>query len=75
MTSDTKKTQASSKSETESSSAKLSSSKTKRGDSGKKRRKPYNSPKLEELGDIREITLGGSPGVGDSGNFSTEKPP
>jgi hypothetical protein len=31
------------------------------------RRKPYKSPRLEVLGDVRDITLGGSPGVGDSG--------
>ncbi len=30
-------------------------------------RRPYKSPNLAELGDIRDVTLGGSPGVGDSG--------
>ena len=30
-------------------------------------RKPYVSPRLERLGDLRDITLGGSGGVGESG--------
>ncbi len=30
-------------------------------------RKPYHKPQLEELGDLRTLTLGGSPGAGDSG--------
>ncbi len=30
-------------------------------------RKFYRKPHLEELGDLRTLTLGGSPGVGDSG--------
>lgn len=30
-------------------------------------RKPYASPRLEELGDLRELTLGSSVGVTDSG--------
>ncbi len=29
--------------------------------------RPYATPRLEALGDIRDITLGGSPGQGDSG--------
>lgn len=29
--------------------------------------KPYSKPILEELGDLRSLTLGGSPGVNDSG--------
>ena len=28
--------------------------------------KPYQSPQLIAYGDIRDITLGGSPGLGDS---------
>jgi hypothetical protein len=40
-----------------------------------KPRKPYLKPRLEELGDLRSITLGGSPGAGDSGGgISTEFP-
>ena len=32
-------------------------------------KKLYSPPKLEKLGDLRTITLGGSPGTGDlSGN-------
>ena len=30
-------------------------------------RRPYVSPRLVELGDLRSLTLGGSPGAGDSG--------
>jgi hypothetical protein len=32
-------------------------------------RKPYKKPCLEELGDLRAITLGSSPGPVDSGGF------
>jgi hypothetical protein len=41
-------------------------------------RKPYHKPLLEELGDLRTMTLGGSPGIGDfSGdpNFTAPLPP
>lgn len=30
-------------------------------------RKPYAKPVLEKLDDLRALTLGGSPGMGDSG--------
>lgn len=30
-------------------------------------RKPYRKPELRQLGDLRTLTLGGSPGTGDSG--------
>jgi hypothetical protein len=30
-------------------------------------RRAYHTPRLEVLGDIRDLTLGGSPGQGDSG--------
>jgi hypothetical protein len=40
-----------------------------------KLRKPYYKPQLEELGDLRTLTLGGSPGGGDSGgSMGTRKP-
>jgi len=29
-------------------------------------RRPYESPRVEVLGDVRDITLGASPGVADS---------
>jgi hypothetical protein len=32
-----------------------------------KSRKPYSKPKLMELGDLRDLTLGGTAGTGDSG--------
>ena len=32
------------------------------------RRKPYRTPRLEALGDLRSLTLGGSIGSGESGN-------
>ena len=39
-------------------------------------RKPYRKPQLEELGDLRTLTLGGSPGTGDSGGgMFSEFPP
>jgi len=40
-----------------------------------KSRKPYRKPRLEELGTLLDLTLGGSPGVGDSGVSHSERPP
>jgi hypothetical protein len=37
-------------------------------------RRPYVSPRLVELGDLRSLTLGGSPGAGDSGIGQPRKP-
>jgi hypothetical protein len=38
-------------------------------------RKPYSVPKLEDYGDLRDLTLGGSPlGSGDSGDAGTKWP-
>ncbi|MDD2921322.1 MAG: lasso RiPP family leader peptide-containing protein [Anaerolineales bacterium] len=38
-------------------------------------RKPYCKPLLEDLGDLRALTLGGSPGCGDSGaNIGIQAP-
>ena len=38
-------------------------------------RKPYFKPLVEELGDLRTLTLGGSPGASDSGtSFTTNWP-
>jgi len=34
-----------------------------------KPRKPYTRPHLRVLGDLRSLTLGGSPGIGESGGF------
>ncbi len=31
-------------------------------------RLPYSPPRLEVLGDVRDLTLGGTPGLGDSGD-------
>jgi hypothetical protein len=31
-------------------------------------RKPYRKPRLESLGDLRSLTLGGSIGIGESGS-------
>jgi hypothetical protein len=42
----------------------LASAETNNGNSF---RQPYCKPILEELGDLRTLTLGGSPGAGDSG--------
>ncbi len=35
-------------------------------------RRDYAAPKLRSLGDIRDVTLGGSPGMGDTQNPMTE---
>ena len=37
-------------------------------------RKPYSKPVLEPLGDIRDVTLAGSLGAGESGMKMTRKP-
>lgn len=41
---------------------------------GAEPRRPYVSPRLVELGDLRSLTLGGSPGAGDSGIGQPRKP-
>lgn len=38
-------------------------------------RQPYRPPRLVLLGDLRDLTLGASPGVGDSGAATTFKCP
>ncbi len=43
-----------------------------RGDADRRRR-PYRPPRLVDFGDVRDLTLGGTPGTGDSGN-PTQKP-
>ncbi|MFK7955102.1 MAG: lasso RiPP family leader peptide-containing protein [Lysobacterales bacterium] len=37
-------------------------------------RKPYQQPKLTPRGDVRDVTLGPTPGVGESGNPGTLRP-
>jgi len=37
-------------------------------------KKDYKKPQLTALGDIRDVTMGGSPGTGDSGNAFVERP-
>lgn len=38
-------------------------------------RRPYSPPRLEALGDLRSLTLGGSAGLGDSSDpFNTQPP-
>lgn len=39
----------------------------------KQKKKPYVKPMLTPLGDIRDVTMGGSPGFGDSGAGNPEK--
>jgi len=39
-----------------------------------KPRRPYTSPRLSELGDLRTLTLGGSPGANDSGLGDPRRP-
>lgn len=36
-------------------------------------RAKYESPTLVSLGDVRDLTLGGSPGSGDSGSPGTQQ--
>lgn len=43
--------------------------------SGQATRLPYVAPCVTELGDLRDLTLGASPGVGDSGSVTTFKCP
>ncbi len=38
-------------------------------------RRAYVAPAIARLGDVRELTLGGSPGVGDSGSGATQRCP
>jgi hypothetical protein len=38
-------------------------------------RRDYARPQLRVLGDLRDITLGGSAGIGDSGSAGTQKCP
>lgn len=38
-------------------------------------RRQYSAPKLYRYGDIREMTLGGSPGRGDSGKTKKVRQP
>lgn len=37
-------------------------------------RRPYDKPKLTPRGDVRDVTLGPTPGVGESGNPGTLRP-
>jgi len=45
-----------------------------RGNTAQPKRAYYQKPVLIDLGDVRDITLGGSPGLGDSGAGLTEQP-
>lgn len=38
-------------------------------------RLPYVAPALMELGELRDITLGASPGIGDSGGTQPQRCP
>ena len=38
-------------------------------------RRAYVAPRLLAYGDIRAVTLGGSPGTGDSGNYFVQETP
>ncbi len=37
-------------------------------------KKPYRKPELIHRGDVRDITMGPTPGVGESGNPSIRRP-
>jgi len=38
-------------------------------------RMPYQAPSLTDLGELRDITLGASPGIGDSGGTQPQRCP
>ncbi|MGD9583531.1 MAG: lasso RiPP family leader peptide-containing protein [Lysobacterales bacterium] len=38
-------------------------------------RLPYQPPRLVDLGDLRDVTLGASPGIGDSGGTQPQRCP
>lgn len=38
-------------------------------------RRPYSPPRLQIFGDVRSLTMGGSPGIGDSGSGSFTQQP
>jgi hypothetical protein len=42
---------------------------------GGKQPKQYRSPRLCVIGQLLSVTLGGSPGSGDSGSLNTQNPP
>jgi len=42
-------------------------------DSKSNERKVYQIPVLTMFGDVRQLTLGGSPGTGDSGSPNTQE--
>ena len=44
-------------------------------DTKSRTKKPYRTPSLQKFGNIREVTLGGSPGLGDSGFPTVFRPP
>ena len=37
-----------------------------------KKQKPYYAPKLKRIGKMQHITMGGSPGINDSGSELTQ---
>ncbi len=37
-------------------------------------KRTYSPPHLVKYGDLRGLTLGGSPGIGDSGSPTSQKP-
>ncbi len=52
-----------------------SSARPRSGDDGgpdQSGRRPYRPPVLSRFGDVRGLTLGGSPGIDDSGNPNQE---
>jgi len=50
------------------------SDKVRRSSRARTVRSPYSRPRLQTLGNIRDVTLGGSAGFGDSGGSFVEKP-
>jgi len=44
-----------------------------KGNAQPKEKKPYTRPRLDDYGRLQNVTLGGSPGLGDSGSSGTEQ--
>jgi hypothetical protein len=56
-------------------SVKVCGVKLKQQDSAKPNKKHYAAPSLKSLGRLNTVTLGGSPGRGDSGNVNNPYDP
>ncbi|HSG31730.1 MAG TPA: hypothetical protein VLB82_09310 [Thermodesulfobacteriota bacterium] len=53
----------------------ITETKVAASESANSNKKLYKKPELKNYGKLKDITLGGSPGGGDSGNPGVELPP